>query len=291
MWVDETFCGGEDTLSAPKLFDVTAAMTPGQHTITIVVDNAKLPPVGPAHAVDERTQTNWNGIIGRMELRATDPVWFDDVQVYPNAAKRQARVRVVLGNNTGKAAAGRITVDCTSYNVAKPAPFKTQTIDIKATEKENVVEFTYEPGADVPLWEEFHPAMLRLILKLESTAGAESLVDERSVNFGMRDFKREGNRLTVNGHPVSLRGRTDSANFPLTGYSPMDKARWRRILSISKAWGLNHYRFHSWCPPEARLRWLTIWACIFRRNSRTSAPHSMPPTARRPLSITSIGSR
>jgi hypothetical protein len=251
VWVDGTFCGGEDTLSAPQLFDVTAAMTPGKHTITVVVDNAKLPPVGPAHAVDERTQTNWNGIIGRMELIATDPVWLADVQVYPNAGKKQVLVRAVIGNLTGKAAAGRIKVGCESYNVAKPATFKTQSVDITATEKENVVEFTYQPGDDVPLWNEFQPAMLRLSLKLEATAGGEAMADEHRVNFGMRDFKRDGNRLTVNGRPVFLRGRTDSANFPLTGYPPMDKAGWRRILSITKAWGINHFRFHSWCPPEA----------------------------------------
>ena len=58
VWVDETFCGWDDTLSAPQIFDVTRAMTPGARTITVVVDNAKLPPVGPSHAVDERTQTN-----------------------------------------------------------------------------------------------------------------------------------------------------------------------------------------------------------------------------------------
>ena len=78
VWVDQTFCGWEDTLSAPQIFDVTKAMTPGKHTITVVVDNSKLPPVGPSHAVDERTQTNWNGIVGKMELRATAPVWLDD---------------------------------------------------------------------------------------------------------------------------------------------------------------------------------------------------------------------
>jgi len=75
VWVDQTFCGWDNTLSAPQVFDVTQAMTPGKHTITVVMDNAKLPPVGPAHAVDERTQTNWNGIIGKLELRATTPVW------------------------------------------------------------------------------------------------------------------------------------------------------------------------------------------------------------------------
>jgi len=251
VWVDKTFCGWEDTLSAPQFFDVTAAMTPGEHTITVLVDNAKLPPVGPAHAVDERTQTNWNGIVGKMELRASAPVWMDDVQVYPDAEKKQARVRAVIGNITGKAASGRITVGCESCNVAKPSTFKTQSINIKAGERENAVEFTYQPGDDVPLWDEFQPAMLRLNLELESTAGGEQNRDRRTVEFGMRRFSTERNRLTINGRPVFLRGKTDCCLFPLTGYPPMDKAGWLRVLSIAKSYGINHYRFHSWCPPEA----------------------------------------
>ena len=79
VWVDHVHCGSQDTLSAPQTYDVTAPMTPGAHTLTILVDNAKLPPVGPAHAFDERTQTNWNGILGAIELRATDRLWLDDV--------------------------------------------------------------------------------------------------------------------------------------------------------------------------------------------------------------------
>jgi len=251
VWVDETFCGWDDTLSAPQIFDVTKATTPGRHTITLVIDNSKLPPVGPSHAVDERTQTNWNGVVGRMELRATDPVWIDDVQVYPDAANKQARVRVVLGNITGGEAAGKITVACESYNVEETAALKTQTVDVKVPADGSVVEFIYQPGDDVPLWDEFHPALLRLDLNLETSAGGHSFGDQRSVSFGMRDFKREGNRMKINGKAVFLRGRTDSANYPLTGYAPMDKAGWRRVFSITKAWGINHYRFHSWCPPKA----------------------------------------
>jgi len=251
VWVDEAFCGWEDTLSAPQVFDVTAAMAPGEHTITVLVDNAKLPPVGPAHAVDERTQTNWNGIVGKMELRATAPVWLEDVQVYPNAMEKKARVRAVVGNITGQAASGKITVRCESYNAAKPSTFKTQSVKVTAGERENFVEFTYEPGEDVPLWNEFQPAMLRLTLNLEIKAGDEQFSDQRSVNFGMRDFAKKRNRLKINDRSVFLRGRTDSANYPLTGYPPMDKAGWLRLLSITKSWGINHYRFHSWCPPEA----------------------------------------
>ena len=251
VWVDETFCGWEDTLSAAQIFDVTKAMTPGKHTITVVVDNAKLPPVGPAHAVDERTQTNWNGIIGRMELCATAPIWIEDIQVYPNAKKKEARVSVVVGNITGQSFTGQIDVVCESYNVDKPAVFKGQTVKIKGGKEENVVEFTYKPGEDVPLWDEFNPAMLRLSLKLETKTDDGQFSDEKWVSFGMRDFTKKRNRLLINGRSVFLRGRVDCANYPLTGYPPMDKAGWRRILSITKAWGINHYRFHSWCPPKA----------------------------------------
>ena len=31
----------------------------------------------------------------------------------------------------------------------------------------------------------------------------------------------------------------------------MDVAGWLQVFEIAKAWGINHYRFHSWCPPEA----------------------------------------
>jgi len=251
VWIDRTFCGWEDTLSGPQVFDVTGAMTPGQHTITVLVDNAKLPPVGPSHAVDERTQTNWNGIVGKMELRATAPVWLDDIQVYPNAKEKKARVRVVVGNITGKAASGQITVGCKSYNVGKPSAFKTQSIKVKAGDRENVIEFTYKPGSDVPLWDEFQPAMLWLTLSLETKVGDEQFSDQLSVNFGMRDFAKERNRLKINGRSVFLRGKNDCCLFPLTGYPPMDKAGWLRVLSIAKSYGINHYRFHSWCPPEA----------------------------------------
>jgi hypothetical protein len=251
VWVNRTFCGWEDTLSAPQVFDVTLAMTPGKHTLTVLVDNARLPPVGPSHAVDERTQTNWNGIVGKMELRATAPVWLEDVQVYPNAKEKKALVRTVVGNITGKAVSGQIAVECKSYNVDKPSAFKTQSLKVKAPERDNVIEFTYKPGDDVPLWDEFQPAMLRLNLNLETTAGEERYHDQRSVSFGMRDFTRKRNRLTINGRPVFLRGKNDCCFFPLTGYPPMDKAGWLRVLSIAKSYGINHYRFHSWCPPEA----------------------------------------
>ena len=251
VWVDETLCGREDSLSAPHVFDLTKSMKPGKHTITVLIDNAKLPPVGPAHAVDERTQTNWNGIIGKMELRATDPVWIDDVQVYPDVTNKTARVQVVVGNVTGKPAKGKLTVGSTSYNVAKSAVFQNQTVEVNAPERENTIEFVYVPGGEVPLWDEFQRALMKLDVKLDASAGDKSFKDQRSARFGMRSFTRDGSQLLVNGKPVFLRGRLDCANYPLTGYPPMGIEDWRRIFKITNDWGINHYRFHSWCPPPA----------------------------------------
>jgi hypothetical protein len=251
VWVNDVMIGSRDSLSAPHVFDVTRAMTPGRHTLTVLVDNAKLPPVGPAHAVDERTQTNWNGIVGRMELRATDPVWIEDVQVYPDISNKTAAVRVVVGNLTGKPAKGTMTVGSESFNVADPARFKEQTVAVDAPEERNVIGFTYQPGGEVPLWDEFRPALMRLDLKLETTAGDTRFHDHGSVRFGMREFVRRGSRLLLNGRPVFLRGRIDCANYPLSGHAPMGKAEWVRLMRVHKDWGINHIRYHSWCPPAA----------------------------------------
>jgi len=253
VWVDDKDCGAEDTLSAPQVFDLTRAMTPGRHTITVLVDNAKLPPVGPSHAVDERTQTNWNGIIGRMELRATDPVWLDEVQVYPDVDRKQATIRVVVGNITGQAASGRIEISGKSWNVPSSVAFPAQSAEVRAPQERNEITFTYKLGQDVPLWDEFNPALVRLAVLLKANSAVKSFGDERVVNFGMRKFARDGKRLTINGRTVFLRGKLDCCLFPATGFPPMDKGEWIRLMKIAKSYGLNHYRFHSWFPPEAAL--------------------------------------
>ena len=53
------------------------------------------------------------------------------------------------------------------------------------------------------------------------------------------------------GHRVFLRGKHDACVWPLTGHCPMDKMSWRKYFTTCKDYGINHVRFHSWCPPEA----------------------------------------
>ena len=59
-------------------------MSPGKHRLTVRVDNRMLLNYRPdAHAVSDSLGSTWNGIVGKIELRSTSPVWIEDVQVFP----------------------------------------------------------------------------------------------------------------------------------------------------------------------------------------------------------------
>ncbi|HEY8455844.1 MAG TPA: sugar-binding domain-containing protein [Actinopolymorphaceae bacterium] len=68
---------------------------------------------------------------------------------------------------------------------------------------------------------------------------------------GIREFAAHGTRFAVNGRPAFLRGTVECCVFPRHGYPATDLATWREIMAKVREYGLNHVRFHSWCPPEA----------------------------------------
>ena len=96
-------------------------------------------------------------------------------------------------------------------------------------------------------WDEFQPNLYELTAELDTRCGTDVCRED----FGLRRLGTDGTQTTVNGRPVFLRGTLECCIFPKTGYPPTDKAEWLRIMNICRAHGLNHIRFHSWCPPEA----------------------------------------
>ena len=66
-----------------------------------------------------------------------------------------------------------------------------------------------------------------------------------------KDFHIEGAHFYANGHPVFLRGKHDAAVWSLTGHVDMTVEGWMKYLGTCKEYGINHVRFHSWCPSEA----------------------------------------
>jgi hypothetical protein len=102
-------------------------------------------------------------------------------------------------------------------------------------------------GKNAPTWDEFSPKLQRLSLRLKG----DRADDQRTVVFGLRQFGARDRQFVLNGRPLFLRGTLECCIFPLTGYPPTDVESWKRVIRTCQAYGLNHIRFHSWCPPEA----------------------------------------
>ena len=248
VWVDGTQMGMRNSLSTPHEYDLTGAMSPGTHCLTIRVDNTVKIDVGEnAHSVSDHTQSNWNGITGRIQVTATDPVWIEDIQVYPDVGNRRARVIVTLGNATGHEASARITVAARTVHSDNPHETPERTVACDVAPAGTDVDVVYEMGENVLLWDEFSPNVYELAVSVET----EKSRDRRSVQFGMREMGTNGTQVAINGQTRFVRGTLECCIFPRTGYPPMDAGEWLRNMGVAKAHGLNHLRFHSWCPPEA----------------------------------------
>jgi hypothetical protein len=230
VWLDDKRIGSQDSLIAPHVYEFGTGIAPGKHRLTICVDNTVKINLGDfVSAMFGGTWGNMNGIVGRIELAATPPVWIDDVQVYPDVDKKLARMVVKIGNATGKAGHDKLSAG-------------KQTVEASWDATGGSVEVNVDMSG-AKLWDEFSPNLSEVTVKLGD--------NERTVRFGMRKFAAIGTQFAMNGRPVFLRGTLECSVWPLTGYPPTDVASWRRIFQVEKSYGLNFIRFHSWCPPEA----------------------------------------
>ena len=172
VYVDGELVDSCNFISTPQRYLLPKKVKPGKHLLEIVVDNGRGVPeqvYGSSHAYTEDTQTNWNGIIGRIELQLASSVESKSAETLTGA------------------------IPCRS--VASPTA-----------------------------------------LQMPDFA---------------KDFHIKGAHFYANGHRIFLRGKHDAAVWPLTGYVEMSVEGWMKYLGTCKEYGINHVRFHSWCPPEA----------------------------------------
>lgn len=250
VWVNDKEVGLQNSLVAPHDYDLSPYLVAGKQRITIRIDNSiKKINVGPdSNSVTDHTQGNWNGIIGKIELESFPPVYFDDVQIYPDVKNHKARVKITVNNSTQKQFSGKILISAKSFN--SQASDETQEIVSKVVIPKltnNTIELELPFGKGMLTWDEFDPALYNLEVKLVS----KEIKVEKKVQFGMREFKIKENQFLINYVPVFLRGTVNNCEFPLTGYPATTVEAWEKIFKTIKSYGLNHVRFHSWCPPEA----------------------------------------
>lgn len=279
VWVDgKAVAGMQESLTTPHYFDLTNYLTVGNHQITIRVDNRKKYDISVnemAHAYTNETQIKWNGIIGEISCIAEDKVSINNIQIFPDVDKKLAKIKLHISNAKSKPANGVINIVATSNKTGQklPAislPFRSETLS-------STIEIDYPMGNNPLLWDEFNPNLYTLSAEIKG----KGFLSSKSETFGMRKLTNKNAHLQVNGNQIFLRGTLECAIFPLTGYPPMDKKGWQKVFETAREWGLNHLRFHSWCPPKYAFEMadelgfylqieLPLWSLVVNKDQSTN---------------------
>lgn len=225
LWINGEFVGTQNSLCTAHRYDITKFVNGGEIRITIMIDNVSCPVPG-GHMTSQDTQTNWLGITGGLYIECVNEARFVNPKLYTDAATKTVTVK---GGLVG-AESLELNVDVSGF------PKKTVTVTKECP------EFTYEMEK-ATLWSEHNP--VTYIMNIANDG------DVQSVSFGIRDFTTRGTEFLVNGEKVFLRGKHDGMIFPMTGAAPTDTESWLAVMKTAKEHGINHYRFHTCCPPDA----------------------------------------
>ena len=249
VYINGKPAGTRNSLATPHRFDITGLLKKGENSISIKIDNRIIVPVGVnSHSISDHTQTNWNGIVGEISLRAMPQLYIDEIEVYPDIEKKVAKVTVSLRNPLKREFKGKLAIQAFKESNGSVRSLPKKNVTIVTNSDLHTAVITYKIS-EPDLWSEFLPAMYKMSADLNGMKG--KIKDHMSVEFGMREFKTNGTRFEINGRPIFLRGTTECCIFPLTGFPPTDVSSWEKVLKTCRDYGLNHVRFHSFCPPEA----------------------------------------
>lgn len=224
VYLDGRPIGHQESLCTPHRYFLPPVHA-GEHTLVIRVDNTEYPTRG-GHLTSPDTQSNWNGITGEISLTVAHTL-LTDLTVRPDLRRGCLRVHGhIIGAPDG--VAGIVLPGQMEHLL----PYRRGVLDGECPLKGNEA-----------FWDEAHPEIHTISIDLDG--------DVYETTFGLRDVRTVGRRLLINGRETFLRGKVDNLLYPKTGYTPTDVASWMTILGIAKEYGINHYRYHTACPPDA----------------------------------------
>lgn len=242
VYVNGREVGHQMSLSTPHRYDVTQHLIPGhRNTITVCVYNGiENVCVGQdSHSVTDQTQGNWNGIIGRMELISRPQhIIIKQVKINPEPLDGMLQVKIQFDTRYDPILYDEdMQVIILSQDKDEPALSFTRMIT------SSTMDLRIPIKKSLTLWDEFNPKLYKI--------GIFTSSDSYESTFGIRQVRAVGRQLYINNRPAFLRGTVENCCFPETGYPPTDEGSWGSIFTKMKEYGLNHMRFHSYCPPEA----------------------------------------
>ena len=233
VYIDGVEINTEDSLCGFHKHDLTGSLTAGEHMLTIRVNNTDYPTKG-GHMTSPDTQTNWNGIVGRMELQIRDLCYPDNLQIAAQSPEKVSITADICGAEKG----------LTKVVICRKDGEVLHQGEYPFADGRLAVDIALE-GDDL-LWDEYHTNLLTTEVTVMS-----DVPEWVKADFGIRKLSNDGRRLLVNDKEVFWRGKHDGLVFPHTGYAPMTVEEWKQVFATVKEYGINHYRFHTCCPPDA----------------------------------------
>lgn len=260
-WLDDYALGLQNSLSTPHAYDIGIVdklsgernekrISPGSHRLTLRIDNRTKVDLGRSTAISAQTGAGWNGVIGRMEIEATDLVWIEQIVVNEHDDGMAVRLQIHLRNLTGTSYSANLRCAIRSADDAEKGALPSAQVQISAMPT-SVVEHELRLPAGADRWSEFSPSLFHLRAELEASGPRDRFFSVAQTSFGLRSLSTAGLQLKLNGRRVMLRGTVDNGIFPQQGHPPTDLPFWRQRLVTYRDYGFNHVRFHSWCPPDA----------------------------------------
>lgn len=244
VWINGEYVGENSSLSTAHQLSVTKHLKADQdNLIVIAIDNRDVLKIGDAsHSYTNHTQTKWNGIVGRIEIHFFNKVFVEDVQIFTSITDIDVKLNVANKFDDKK----NVKIDLKIIDDERTIYCTSKQVDVQSRHHE---EFKIYLWNNAKLWDEFNPNLYKLEVKLtcESCEGCEEIVERK---FGIRTITTEGRHILINENRVHFRGNLDCCIFPLTGYPETSFEFWVENMKLLKSYGLNHVRFHSWCPPE-----------------------------------------
>jgi len=238
VWIDEYYVGTYNSLCTSHHYDLTPYVNNNKHRITIMVDNTQYPTKG-GHMTSPDTQTNWNGVLGNLSINIANHTRLEKVKFYSNIENQTVTVKGYVVGGDIQNISLKVIDEKREYNKKNFAVTG------------NYFEVNYHMGTDVRFWSEYNPYVYTMLIEIEKNG---QYINQETYSFGMRKFETSEKKFLINGKETFLRGKHDGMIFPLTGYAPTDVDSWIKVLRIAKDYGINHYRFHTCCPPEAAFK-------------------------------------
>ncbi len=239
---DDMKVGEDYGLAFPHRITIDKSIQSGEHTLTVLINKEDMRYAHFGHHGYGGNGSSWNGIVGKIELIAKNATaQINNVIVYPQINTESIDVKLSYTSESD--------LKNTKVNFLLR---KKGDVEFKMIKTEQNINNLFETSITMPkpvlLWSEFTPVVYELKCELESNG---KTIDSFSTTFGMREIGKKDGYITINGNKVFMRGTLDCGSFPLTGYPYMQKEKWVEIMKIIKSYGLNHVRYHTWCPPEA----------------------------------------